>query len=111
MSGAALHVVVAKIIDKSKTDFGQLAAERYETLIAQALFDIGEDPRRLGATARPELTSTETYVYHLFFSRDRAGRPKVKEPRHFIAYRIKPPVVEVARVLHDRSDPGRHIPR
>jgi toxin ParE1/3/4 len=98
MSGSAFRVVVApqaardiaKIVAKSRKDFGQLAAERYEALTAQALIDIGEDPRRLGATVRPDLLPSETYVYHLSFSRDRTSGQKVKEPRHFIGYRIKP---------------------
>ena len=38
---------------------------------------------------------------HLSFSRSKVGRPGVKEPRHFVLYRRRGDVLEVARILHD----------
>jgi len=101
---------IAKILDKSATDFGEEAAQRYDALISQALIDIGPDPHRSGVAMPPGLRSKGFYIYHLSSSRDRVVGPKVKSPRHFLLYRIKPSVVEVSRVLHDRRDLARHIP-
>ena len=49
-------------------------------------------------------------AYHLSFSRGRAGRPGVKEPRQYLVYRHRENMVEVARLLHDALDLERHIP-
>jgi toxin ParE1/3/4 len=119
MSGPPFEVVVAaqaardiaKILDRSEADFGEEAAQRYDALISQALVDIGTDPQRSGVTTHPGLRSKGIHVYHLSFSRDRVAGPKVKAPRHFLLYRIKQQVVEVSRVLHDRRDLARHIPK
>jgi toxin ParE1/3/4 len=50
-------------------------------------------------------------TYHLSFSRSRAAGPAVKEPRHFLLYRLRDDgVIEVARILHDGRDLQRHLP-
>ncbi|RXH57684.1 hypothetical protein GRAN_0994 [Granulicella sibirica] len=59
----------------SGANFGEAAADRYETLIAQALIDLSEDPFRPGARARPELLAG-LYSYHLVGSRDRVPARK-----------------------------------
>ena len=50
-------------------------------------------------------------IYHLQFSRDHIVGSRVKDPRHFLLYRIDSPVTTtVARVLHDQFDLSRHLP-
>ena len=45
---------------RSETEFGSVAADRYEVLIAQALTDIGENPYRPGARQRDDLLAGST---------------------------------------------------
>jgi toxin ParE1/3/4 len=94
----------------SEARFGKAAAVRYRTLVKQALRDIALDPDRPGSAERPELSSGAR-TYHLRFSRDRVrGGATVKTPRHFLIYRRRGAVLEIARVLHDARDLERHLP-
>jgi toxin ParE1/3/4 len=49
-------------------------------------------------------------TYHLEFSRNRVTGLGVKEPRHFLLYRCRGDVIEIARILHDSRDLARHCP-
>lgn len=84
---------------------------RYNSSMTQALRDIAEEPERPGSQQRPEL-GAGVLVYHLRFSRDRAGSEpgRVKVPRHFLVYRRQNGLIEVLRVLHDARDLERHVP-
>jgi hypothetical protein len=77
---------------------------RYRTLIRQALLDIEADPERPGSDKRPELMIEDVRTYHLSFSRGRAGCPG--DPRHFLLYRCRGDVVEVARIINDAPRSG-----
>jgi toxin ParE1/3/4 len=102
---------IATILELSEREFGQTAALRYETLIAKALEDIGNDPERPGSIERPELMIHGARTYHLAFSRSRVKGQRVKAPRHFLLYRsTEEHVIEIWRILHDRRDVARHLP-
>ncbi len=50
-------------------------------------------------------------LYHLQFSRTKEGGVGVKEPRHFVLYRMRGErVIEVGRMRHDSCDVERHLP-
>ena len=98
-----------EIMDWSLEHFGADAADRYESLIAQALADVGEDPFRPGAVKRSELPEG-VYTYHLASSRERVTGDRVHTPRHFVMYRLVGLRVEVLRLLHDSRDLARHVP-
>jgi toxin ParE1/3/4 len=101
----------ADILAWSSRNFGAAAALRYEALLAQALKDIRNDPFRLGTKERPELKVKGVRTYHLFFSRDHVPGERVKEPRHFLLYRIgKDGAIEIGRILHNSRDLERHLP-
>ncbi len=102
---------IAEILDWTFETFGEDAFLRYDGLITQAFRDIGEDPERPG-TLQPWGFSAGVHVYHLSFSRERARSPLgiVRNPRHFVAYRIQGPVVNILRILHDARDLARHLP-
>jgi len=92
-------------------EFGERAALRYDTLIKQALKDIGADPERPGSKEWPEIMIQGARTYHLELSRSRVSGSRVKEPRHFLLYRRRDDgVIEVARILHDGRDLQRHLP-
>ncbi len=83
--------------------------DSYDTLLRQAIYDVREDPYRLGSKSRPEI-SKNIRSYHITLSRSRAGGA-VKKPRHFILYFLpNENEVVISRVLHDSRDILRHIP-
>ena len=103
---------IREILRWSEQEFGETAAARYRALIKQAVRDVAEDPKRPGSKERPEIMIEGARTYHLQFSRSHASTPGVREPRHFLLYRSREDgVVEVARVLHDARDLGRHLPQ
>ncbi|MEI6985640.1 MAG: hypothetical protein WCK65_05895 [Rhodospirillaceae bacterium] len=49
---------------------------------------------------------------HIRHSRNESRETPVSDPVHVIFYRtVKPGLVEIVRVLHDRMEPGRHTSR
>ena len=103
---------IINILKRSESEFGIDAAERYESLLLQALRDIEIDPERPGSKERPEL-GKGAHTYHLQFSRERARIDigVVQSPRHFLLYRrTDERTIKVARILHDSRDLQRHIP-
>jgi toxin ParE1/3/4 len=71
--------------------------------------DVPADPERPGAKTRSGLPAG-ILVYHLAARRERATGVKVKEPRHFLVYRVTRHAVQIIRVLHDSRDLARHLP-
>ncbi len=103
---------VVAILRKSRLSFGPMAARRYETLIGQALHDIGVDPERPGSNAHPDILVAGARIYHLLSSRDNVAGRVVREPRHFVLYRrTGEDNIEVGRVLHDAMDLTKHLPK
>ena len=102
---------VREVLRWSEQKFGKAAAARYRALIKQAVRDIGADPERPGSKDLPEIMIKGARIYHLEFSRSRVSGSRVKEPRHFLLYRLREDgVIEVARILHDGRDVQRHLP-
>jgi toxin ParE1/3/4 len=85
---------------------------RYEALLTQAIIDVANRPEIAGSVHRPELASAAR-TYHLYDSRKRvpAGIERVKQPRHFLLYRmLTDGSVEIGRVLHDSMELPSHLP-
>jgi toxin ParE1/3/4 len=109
LARAARRDLIA-ILKWSFTEFGEAAAFRYADLIEQALSDIADDPRRPGSKERPEIRKG-CRTYHLELSRRRVVGGRVKEPRHFVVYRLRDlHAIEILRILHDSRDLARHLP-
>ena len=103
---------IKAILNWSRKEFGEAAAERYQALIKQALRDIGADPERPGSRERPEILIEGARTYHLELSWGRVKGQSVKAPRHFLLYRRRGErVIEVGRVCHDARDLARHVPK
>ena len=92
--------------------FGDYAGMRYSLLLQQAFRDIAMNPARHGSRETPEL-GQNLRSYHLSFSKERARSALgiVRNPRHFLIYRLEGPVVQVFRILHDSMDLATHLPR
>ena len=103
---------VRKILKWTEEKFGKRAQERYRELLLQALRDIEAYPERPGSKEWPDILAIGTRTYHLSFSRSRTKGQAVKEPRHFILYRLrKDGGIEVGRILHDGRDLQLHLPK
>jgi toxin ParE1/3/4 len=102
---------IVGILKTSFKEFGEAASNRYRVLIEQAMDDIGEDPERQGSKERPGILIPGARTYHIEFSRTRVSGRRVKEPRHFILYRIQADGrIEIARILHDSRELALHLP-
>ncbi|TQN60851.1 type II toxin-antitoxin system RelE/ParE family toxin [Agrobacterium tumefaciens] len=111
LSDAAQSDIV-EILGWTHETFGAAARIRYEKLLVTALRDVARDPLRTGTIVRPELPG-DVRSYHLRYSRERAKNETglVRNPRHFLLYRVlHPGLVGVGRVLYDSMEIGRHLP-
>jgi toxin ParE1/3/4 len=109
---AAAEEDIIQLLAYTQDRFGEIARRRYEALLAAGLRDIASDPERPGSVARSEL-GPGVRSYHLRLSRGRARTPDglVRQPRHFLLYRVaRPDVIGVGRVLHDAMEVDRHLP-
>ncbi len=109
LSSAAQSDILG-ILAWSQERFGDGARTRYEALIVAALRDVATQPDRPGSLERPEL-GVAVRSWHLRLSRERARAETgvVREPRHFLIYRMEPGLVIVGRVLHDAMELARHL--
>jgi toxin ParE1/3/4 len=108
---SAARADIVDILEYSEAQFGLAARQRYEHLVATALRDIAEEPKRPGSAPRPELGG-DIRSWHLRLSRERAnaGHGVVRRPRHMILYTvIDEASVGVLRVLHDAMELHRHV--
>lgn len=107
---AAAQADVVDILAWTDAQFGAMARQRYEQLIAAALRDVATQPDRPGSIARPEL-GLHVRCWHLRLSRDHAATAigVVRRPRHFLIYRTEPEPLVIGRLLHDGMELARHL--
>lgn len=85
-------------------------AEAYLSLLQQAFDDIEEDPERPTSRLHPEL-GKQIRSYHIALSKRRSGTG-IKAPRHVVVYTLEyQNEILVLRILHDRMEAHRHLPR
>ncbi|WP_459863080.1 type II toxin-antitoxin system RelE/ParE family toxin [Endothiovibrio diazotrophicus] len=100
---------IARILQWSGTRFGESSLLRYRHLIDHALQDLAADAARVGVRPIDDIRAGY-FVYHLKWSRNRAGYPPVRHPRHLIAFFIdRSGVVIVARLFHERQMLEEHL--
>lgn len=103
---------IADILAWTDENFGPQVLRRYARLIATAIAEVAADPDLPGSRHRQEIAN-RCRTYHLYFSRNSAGRPgdRIHRPRHFLLYRVtESNVVEIGRVLHDSMELPGHLP-
>ena len=94
---------LAEIAFWTEDQFGEKTADRYLSLIRSAADDFAAVPVRHGSADRAEVMPG-LRVYHFFHSRRRARKIVVRNPRHFLAFRVRGRKLEVGRILHDEMD-------
>jgi toxin ParE1/3/4 len=103
---------IESILAWTHEQFGTSGRLCYEAMLVRAIIDVVDDPERAGSHSRPEIARAAR-TYHLCHSRNRvaAGEGRVKQPRHFLLYRIcADGRIEIGRVLHDSMELSRHLP-
>lgn len=101
---------VVSLLAWTHEQFGEIARQRYESLIVAALRELATQPDRPGSISRPEL-GAGVRSWHLRLSRHRAaaGAGVVRRPRHFIVYRLEADLLVVGRVLHDAMELAQNL--
>ncbi|TMQ23426.1 MAG: type II toxin-antitoxin system RelE/ParE family toxin [Deltaproteobacteria bacterium] len=87
--------------------WGEDGRARYLALVKAAFHAIASDPKGPTTRDRSALLAG-TRSLHL---RHVPGDHRVRDPVHVIFYRAGRASVEIVRVLHERMDPGDHLPR
>jgi toxin ParE1/3/4 len=78
-------------------------------MIAMAMRQVASDPDGVATRNRPEIMRG-VRSFHMRHTRFDDQRAKMKRPVHVLYYRvIKPGLIEIVRVLHERMEPTRRI--
>ena len=100
---------LADILATSAERWGADGRRRYAMLIAAAMRKAAADPE--GPLTRPRSDLDRGLrSLHIRHARRDAPDANVRTPMHILYYRIvRPGLIEIVRVLHERMEPGRHI--
>ncbi|MGA2125029.1 MAG: type II toxin-antitoxin system RelE/ParE family toxin [Xanthobacteraceae bacterium] len=100
---------LAGILARSGDQWGPEMRRRYAAMIATALRQVASDPAGAATRDRSEILDG-IRRFHLRHACVGDLGPRVKRPVHMIFYpAIRPGLVEIVRVLHERMEPSRHI--
>jgi toxin ParE1/3/4 len=98
---------VAHILATSASRWGADARRRYGALLAAAMRQVAANPE--GPTTR-ERTDLLPGIRSFHIRHAGRAEAEVGRPVHILYYRIvRPGLIEIVRVLHDRMDPIRHM--
>jgi len=100
---------IRTILSTSADRWGVDARRRYAALLAAAIRKVAANPQgpttRDRAELRPGIRSL-----HIRLASPDEPIAKVGKPVHVLYYRLAAPgLIEIVRVLHERSEPGRHL--
>jgi len=100
---------IAQILAASAEQWGLEGRRRYAAILAVGLRRVAAEPE--GPTTRDRADLFEgVRSFHLRNARAPLAKAKVKRPAHVLYYRVvEPGLVEIARVLHERMEPKRHV--
>jgi len=97
---------LARILTASAENWGIEGRRRYGNILAAAMRKVATEPEGPTTRDRSEL-SRGVRSFHL--RNARVDNPEVRSPVHVLYYRvIRPGLIEIVRVLHERMDPSRH---
>jgi toxin ParE1/3/4 len=100
---------IAAILRRSEEVHGKEARIRYRACLTAAMRRVAAFPEGRSTEDRAEL-APGIRSFHIRYSRDESREVPVANPVHMIFYRaVKPNIVEIVRVLHDRMEPRRHL--
>jgi toxin ParE1/3/4 len=98
-----------RILATSDQRWGAEGRRRYAATIAMAMRQVASDPDGAATRDRSGI-GRGVRSLHIRHARADDREPKVKRPVHVLYYRtIRPSLVEIVRVLHERMEPSHHI--
>ena len=101
---------LAMILAASGERWGPEGRRRYASCIAVAIRKVATHPLGPATRDRSEL-SPGIRSFHLRHAHTGSPDSRVKQPVHVLYYRVvAADLVEIVRVLHERMEPGRHLP-
>lgn len=99
---------IAQILAVSAERWGLEIRRRYAALLAAAMRKVAAQPNGTATRNRADL-SRGVRSFHLRHARV-DGETPVRQPVHVLFYRVvRPELVEIVRVLHERMEPSRHL--
>jgi toxin ParE1/3/4 len=102
---------ILTILRRSEKLHGRQARVRYRALLTAAMRYVAAEPEGPLAMNRDTLLVGARSL-HTRHCRNRSREAKVARPVHVVVYRVlKPGLVEIMRVLHERMQPSLHIGR
>lgn len=100
---------VAAILRRSEELHGKQASTRYRACLTAAMRRVAIDPEGRSTVDHADLVP-DIRGFRIRHSRNESREAPVANPVHVIFYRIvRPGVVEIVRVLHDRMEPNEHL--
>jgi toxin ParE1/3/4 len=100
---------LAQILAVSAERWGLEGRRRYAALLTAAMRKAAAQPDGAATRHRAEL-SRGVRSLHLRHARVDDDEARVRRPVHVLFYRIvRPGLVEIVRVLHERMEPSRHL--
>jgi len=100
---------IAAILRTSEERHGEDARIRYRALLTAAMRRVAAEPEGHSTADRADLVPG-VRSFHIRHSRGESREVPVARPVHLIFYRpLRPGLVEIVRVLHERMDPSRHV--
>jgi toxin ParE1/3/4 len=100
---------IASVLRASDTMHGREARIHYRGLLTAALRHIVADPMGLSTVDRSEFFAGLRSL-HIRHGRAESREAPGRDPVHVIFYRaVEPGLIEIARVLHERMEPSRHV--
>jgi toxin ParE1/3/4 len=100
---------LAHILALSTERWGSDGRRRYAALLSAAMRKVAAEPDGSATRDRAGLFRG-TRSFHLRHARVGDGNMRVGRPVHVLFFRVvRPGLVEIVRVLHERMDPSRHL--
>jgi toxin ParE1/3/4 len=100
---------IGQILATSAEHWGEEGKRRYSLLVVAGMRKVAAAPEGRATNARDDL-SRGIRSFHLRNVSSKEAVAKVKHPVHLLYYKIvRPGLVEILGVLHERMEPERHI--
>ena len=97
------------ILATSAERWGSEGRRRYAAILTAAMRKVAAEPKGPATRDRPELLPG-IRSFHIRHARGNDSEMKMRRPVHIVFYRmIRPGLVEIVRVLHERMEPSRHM--
>jgi len=103
------QIDISRVLATSGENWGVEARRRYAGLLTSAIRRVAAEPDG-GATRQRTELAPRMRSFHVRQVQQADRGAKVRRPVHVIYYRvIRPGLVEIVRVLHERMEPSRHL--